>query len=770
MIEPIRRRLGSASLETKLVVFSALLTGLTVAVAFFGLSLKLRDETRSLLADTLSRHQRMLVGLQRRDLEELLRVSELISDSPTLRAAMETYRDETTPGDPHQQDLLATIQTEAEKIARGLASDLLIVTDSRGRVLAATGAAGDHPAIAEDLSRRPVVANALAQDDRPGPRNFAVLTVRDHRFQVGCVPILLQGYLIGTLIQGKRMDQGFVERLHESFDSDIVVTAGGRILASTLAETQPRPADLPAPTADAADPAGRVSVLALAGQEYVAAPLTLGLDDDGSPVAIHLLRSLTNALAGANRSLLLTLLGYGSFVVTVAGLSASLVARSVLRPLAHLVAFMRSTAEGSDRTRRFETAHAGAEIAVLGRTFNSLLDGLERHEQRLLENAREELRRVERLKESEKLASLGRMLAGAAHEINNPLTGVVCNIEMLLQEGPLDTRIRGRLESVRKEGRRIVALVRNLLKVSRKEGGQRTMVDLNQVVRDTVNLRRHDYERAGMSLVLDLAPQPVRLHASALELQQVVLNIVNNAYDAMQGRRDNPALTIRTLERPDQAIVTLTDNGPGMEDPSQVFEHFYTTKPVGQGTGLGLSISQTIVQNHGGRILAENAPEGGARFTISLPRTAAPEAAAPAVTPQPERVPAARRPLAAAVLVVDDEPVVLELQMAILDSLGAKATGARTGAEAIEKLRGRDFDLIVSDMSLPGEVSGKDLHRWVAGHRRSGTRGFLFVTGDSVSESTFLKESRTRCVLKPFSMEEYVAALREALDELRAAA
>ena len=133
-------------------------------------------------------------------------------------------------------------------------------------------------------------------------------------------------------------------------------------------------------------------------------------------------------------------------------------------------------------------------------------------------------------------------------------------------------------------------------------------------------------------------------------------------------------------------------------------------------------------------------------------------------------MPVSRRPLPATVLVVDDEPVVLELQMAILDSLGARATGARTGAEAIEKLRGRDFDLIVSDMSLPGEVSGKDLHRWAAGHRRSGTRGFLFVTGDGVSESTFLKESGTRCVLKPFSMEEYVTALREALDDLRAAA
>jgi CheY-like chemotaxis protein len=207
-----------------------------------------------------------------------------------------------------------------------------------------------------------------------------------------------------------------------------------------------------------------------------------------------------------------------------------------------------------------------------------------------------------------------------------------------------------------------------------------------------------------------------------------------------------------------------------MEDPSQVFEHFYTTKPVGQGTGLGLSISKAIVENHGGRIAAENAPEGGAQFTITLPRAAERTVEAAPPRPASEPLPAPRRSLPVSVLVVDDEPVVLELQLAILDSLGAKAVAVHSGEEAIEALRKRDFDLIVSDLRLPGDVSGKDLYNWVSTHRRAGTQGFLFVTGDTVGEAAFLQQVKSRAVLKPFSMEEYVSALREAWHGLSTAA
>jgi signal transduction histidine kinase len=762
-------RIRSASLSAKLVLFSAVLTALAVGVAFLALSLELRQHTRRLLAEILAQHQKMLLEIQRGGLEALLRASTLMSDSPTLRAAMETYRSELNPKAGPRTDLLETIQTEVETIAGGLGRDLLIVTDRDGRVLAVGGRPEDRPGIGEDLSSRSIVRHALAQDAPVGTGNVSVLRIRGRYFQTGCVPIVLQGFIIGTLTLGDRIDQGFVERLRRSFDSEIVVTGGGGVLGSTLSDP-PWPGSGAEPVRESGGPLA-APVVTIGRDEYVTAPLSLGIDEDGQPVTLHLLHSLSGALDQANRRLLQTLLGYGSLVMMIAGLCASVVARSVLRPLESFVKFMRSAADGGKRPEPFDASDAGAEVRHLSETFGRLMDSLRRHEERLLTTAREDLVRLERLKESEKLAALGRLLSGAAHEINNPLTGVVGNIEMLLAREGVPPELREKLETIRREGQRIVALVRNLLKVAHRDSGQRAMVDLNQVIRDTAALRRHDFERAGMRIVLDLAPQSVRLAAGELEIQQVFLNIINNAFDALKTTRGHPALTIRTSEAAEEATVVFADNGPGIEDPSQVFEHFYTTKPVGQGTGLGLSISHAIVQGHGGRITAENSPEGGARFTVVLPRSgSSPAETAVPAAPVPKPLPAASRLLPVSVLVVDDEPVVLELQMAILGSLGAKAVAARSGSEAIDLLRTRDFDLIVSDLLMPGEVSGKELHTWVAAHRRLGTRGFLFVTGDTVGESAFLQRVTSRCVLKPFTMEEYVTALRETWNELQTAA
>jgi len=763
----LRSRWRSASLGTKLVLFSTLLTAASVFAAFLALDVAIRKNTRDLIARTLGHHQRMLLNLQKRDLEQLVRTSTLMTDSPTLRAAMETYRSETAPGARSRSDLLATIQNEATKIAAGLARDLLIVTDSEGRVLAAAAGAGSGPVIGADLASWPGVRRALAQDAPVGPQNFAVLRFGDRYFQVGCAPILLQGYIIGTLTLGDRIDGAYVARLRESFDSDIAVTAGGRVLGSTLDASLPPGTTVAFPGATGAPS----TVLTIGAEEFVAAPLSLNSDQEGRPVTVVLLHSLTRALAPLNRSLVWTLLSCGSLAVTLAGISASMLSRSALRPLDRFVAFMRSVAETGDHAHRFDSSSAGVEVRLLSETYNHLMESLNRHEQRLLETAREELDRLERLKESEKLAALGRLLSGAAHEINNPLTGVVGNIEILLDHETLPDGVRQRLETVRKEGQRIVALVRSLLKVAHRGTGERALLDVNQVIRDTVAVRRHDFEKTGMRIDLDLASAGTTIVASELELQQVFLNIINNAHDALKATKTEPTLSIRTSSVEGQATIVFCDNGPGIEEPARVFEHFYTTKPVGQGTGLGLSITHAIVQNHGGTITADNQPQGGARFTIVLPRGAkARPAAEPAVLSRRRAEPASRRSLPASVLVVDDEPNVVELQMAILDSVGATAVGVRSGAEAVEQLRRRDFDLVVSDLKMPGDLSGKDLFHWAATHRRSGTRGFLFVTGDTVGEAAFLKEVGSRFLAKPFSMEEYLTALREAWHELQTAA
>jgi len=327
--------------------------------------------------------------------------------------------------------------------------------------------------------------------------------------------------------------------------------------------------------------------------------------------------------------------------------------------------------------------------------------------------------------------------------------------------------VRHRLEEVRRQGHRIVSLTRNLLKVARRDEGQRTPVDVNQVLRDAVSLRRRDFERAGLELDERMTEAPIRIIANELELSQVFLNLVNNGYDALKeagGRRMLRLVT--SVEEDGSARIVVEDDGPGLRDPGRVFEYFYTTKPPGRGTGLGLGICKAIVDSHGGTLTAGNRPEGGARFTVLLPRGQAattPKAAADG--PQPAA--SDRRRLPARVLVVDDEPVVRELQMAILDSLGARAVSASSAAQAIERLAKEDFDLIVADLMDGSEMTGKALYEWIRSNRTAGARGMVFVSAGVSAGDGFIEEAKLRCLAKPFEMEDYVSVLREAWDEAR---
>lgn len=765
---PAARR-PSLSVGAKLVVFSTALTIVAVAVAFLVLSITIKRHTQSKLAESLAKHQLTLSNLQRENLAELLRITTLMTDSPTLRAAMETFASESSPSSDVREDLLATIQIEADKVARGLGRDLLLVTDRNGKVLAAAGAAARSHPVGEDLSALPVIAQVLRADGGIGADNLSVAEFGEDTLRVGSAPIVLSGFLIGTLTLGERIDRGFADRLQQSFDCDVAVLVGDRVVASTL--TRPvLPAEALRLSATPSPSSSEPRVTPLAGEDYVTALLPLGTDAAGHAVGLYLLNSLAKGMGDSNRFLAWIVLSCGALAALLSGIAAWTVSRSVLRPLESFVAFMRAVAATGDHARRFENGRSCAEVETLNAAYSHLMESLEAHERRIVQNALDDLDRLERLKESEKLAALGRMLSGAAHEINNPLTGVIGNVDMMLRSERLDDETRARLDVVRRESQRVAQLVRHLLKISHRDTGEKAVVDLNQVLAEVAEMRRHDFVTAGMRLDLALAPAPVRVMGSELELQQVVLNIVNNAYDALKDGPGVPRLALASAVTGDRALVTFVDNGPGMKNPNQVFEHFYTTKPVGQGTGLGLSICYAVIQQHGGSISAENVPDGGARFTIDLPIAQSREArAAPTAATTGDG--AAGGPLGGTVLVVDDEPTLVELQKDILEALGAMVVGAASGGEAIEHLRRRSFDLVVTDVRMPGGISGQDLFHWVAANAPGSARGFVFVTGDNAGDGSrdAIDGLGVRCVMKPFSIEEYVHTMRETFGELRRA-
>jgi len=242
---------------------------------------------------------------------------------------------------------------------------------------------------------------------------------------------------------------------------------------------------------------------------------------------------------------------------------------------------------------------------------------------RLLRASQESLDNLKRLQtqfvQSEKLASIGQLVGGAAHEINNPLTAILGYSELLADDPSVDSRSRSLAEKIREQAKRTKALVNNLLIFARQAPiEQNTLLDINTIVNTAVQFRRIDLRGKNIRFEVQNGVTIPEIRGDANQLLQVFCNIINNAVDSLEDVGGG-TLTIRTLFERGNAVVIFSDTGKGMREPSLVFDPFYTTKAVGKGTGLGLSICYGLVHDQGGKISCQNRPEGGATFRVELP-------------------------------------------------------------------------------------------------------------------------------------------------------
>jgi CheY-like chemotaxis protein len=284
-------------------------------------------------------------------------------------------------------------------------------------------------------------------------------------------------------------------------------------------------------------------------------------------------------------------------------------------------------------------------------------------------------------------------------------------------------------------------------------------------VRKVLDLKSYHLRSSKITTELELDPQLPRTSFDFHQIEQVILNLLNNAEQAMVSVRSAGAIVLRTGRVGDEVFVEVQDSGPGVPQAirERIFDPFFTTKEVGQGTGLGLAVSYGIVKEHGGRIDVSDAREGGARFRVTLPVVSAPHAAAETetlrTTSRPNRLHGRR------ILVVEDEPLVLELFSRVLEDAGAAVTLARDGQEALEKLASADYDLIVADLRMPN-IDGRELYERIAEERPDLLRRFVFSTGDLVREDTveFLGQLPNRLLTKPLEVETVRHVLSQALE------
>jgi PAS domain S-box-containing protein len=354
---------------------------------------------------------------------------------------------------------------------------------------------------------------------------------------------------------------------------------------------------------------------------------------------------------------------------------------------------------------------------------------------------------------SSRLAAVGEMAAGIAHEINNPLTGVIGFSELLLNNQDLTPDVREQVKVIAEGGKRVKDIVKRLLAFARQNKPMKTMASINELIETTLDLRSYVLRTANIEVVKQLDPDLPWQVVDPGQMQQVFLNIIVNAEYAMKKARGKGTLTITTEKSDDHVVISFRDDGPGIspEAKAKLFNPFFTTKGVGEGTGLGLSLSRSIILDHGGTIEVESESGQGANFIITLPVT--PPAEEASLKAAVAAAPTAKTK-AARILVVDDEEVIRFLLSTILTQRGHTVHATGDTADALIKLESASYDVVVMDIRMPG-LSGMELYRQTTAKYPEMTGKFVFITGDTSDQviRSFLEENNLPYITKPFDRD-----------------
>ncbi|RRR73688.1 MAG: response regulator [Candidatus Viridilinea halotolerans] len=380
-------------------------------------------------------------------------------------------------------------------------------------------------------------------------------------------------------------------------------------------------------------------------------------------------------------------------------------------------------------------------------------------------NLTERRRLEQKLIQSEKLSAIGQLVAGVAHELNNPLTSVSGYAQLMLRDKGLSTDARQDVEQIHTQAERAAKIVQNLLIFAREHEPERSMVALNEVLRSALALQNYQLKVDNIKVVLELDPDLPNTSADPHQLQQVFLNLITNARHAMAERGGPGVLTLRTTLRNDaqgEAIITVEfqDTGIGIpeKDLKKIFNPFYTTKPVGQGTGLGLSICFGIIEEHEGHIWAESQLGVGTKVLIAMPvRIVVPSDSVSQSAASPREA----QQVQLNVLVVDDEEPVVRLMARLLRDLGHRSTLVTSGDAALDVLGREIFDLILCDVKMPG-LNGFDLTEAIRERSPDLAKRVIFITGDTLSPVTHaaLEQSGNLYLPKPFAIEQLEEAIQ----------
>jgi two-component system NtrC family sensor kinase len=426
---------------------------------------------------------------------------------------------------------------------------------------------------------------------------------------------------------------------------------------------------------------------------------------------------------------------------------------------------LRDTAEAvgrGDFSKRL-AIETNDELGALGATFNKMTQNLDTSRAEL-EKTVDTLRTTQnQLIQREKLSAVGEFVAGVAHELNNPLTSLIGFAELLKASG-IDPKHATHVNFIFKSAHRCHKIVQSLLSFARQHPPERKLVNVGELLDSVLEFLAYELRTSNIEVQTRYDSTLPRIIGDSHQLQQVVLNILNNARQAIQSHKPNGQIRIKAERAAHLIRITISDNGPGIstENLSKIFDPFFTTKAVGQGTGLGLSLCYGIIKEHGGSINVTSEPGLGANFVIELPAASASAIASMGGQETPSE--SARDGCGKSILVIDDEEWILTLTKKVLEDDGYAVDTVSDGQLALNAVAKKDYDLVVCDQKMPG-LSGPQIYERLREQHPKAADRLIFMTGDVVGESfqKFLKESGKFCLTKPFSLRELRSTVSEKL-------
>jgi two-component system NtrC family sensor kinase len=415
-------------------------------------------------------------------------------------------------------------------------------------------------------------------------------------------------------------------------------------------------------------------------------------------------------------------------------------------------------------TRHFNSNDENLLVAI-GRQLATTIEKVRLYEETC--RAYEDLRKTqEQLLQSEKMSAVGQLISGVAHELNNPLTAILGYAQLLESEG-LQDRAQDYVRKLFKQAQRTHRVVQNLLSFARQRKSQKTEVDLRKVLEETLTLREYDLKVNNIAIEREVDANTPLADADPHQMEQVFLNIINNALDAMLENGPRGTLKVKVYAKDKFVYVEFHDSGPGIQDPKRIFDPFYTTKSIGKGTGLGLSICYGIVKEHGGDIVARNRAEGGAILEVRVPITGQ-----STVTAEMEATPAKRElAIEGYVLVAEEEEAVLEFERDVLVGAGARVVTVSSGEAMKGRLLTEKFDVVVTN-GTQAQWGAREMFQWLKENCPGMEKRVLFTfsTLMDLDMRSFLQSNNIPFLVKPFEVADLITAARKLLQKTQAAA